>query len=87
MSPTTWEMPDKGCSAVHCITKPIYTILGDFDKDTDVDLVDFAIFAAAWFTEERDGKWNRDCNIAVPKDAVIDELDLFVLAGNRLVNK
>jgi len=73
--------------ALHCITKPIYTILGDFDKDVDVDLVDFAIFAAAWFTEEGDSKWNRDCNIAVPKDAIIDELDLFVLASNWLVGK
>jgi agmatine/peptidylarginine deiminase len=72
---------------LHCITKPVYTILGDFDKDVDVDLVDFAIFASAWFTQEGDSKWNRDCNIAVPKDAVINELDLAVLVSNWLIGK
>ncbi|MHC4500098.1 MAG: agmatine deiminase family protein [Planctomycetota bacterium] len=80
------NMIDDG-GALHCITKPIYTILGDFDKDGDVDMVDFAIFASAWFTEEGDGKWNRDCNIALPKDAIIDGLDLAVFVGNWLIGK
>jgi len=59
-------------------------LLGDFDNDHDVDLTDFAIFAAAWLTEPGDTKWNLRCDISDPHDGIIDELDLAVLSKHWL---
>ncbi len=57
---------------------------GSFDRDCDVDLDDYAIFAAAWLTEEGQPGWNPDCDIGVPADNVINGQDLAVLAENWL---
>lgn len=51
---------------------------------SSVDLVDFAIFASAWLTEDGDTEWNPDCDISDPIDGIIDELDLAVLVDNWL---
>ncbi len=56
----------------------------DFDEDCYVDFYDFAVLAAAWKSEPGDSNWNAACDISVPNDNVIDELDLEVFAGNWL---
>lgn len=57
---------------------------GNFDADGDVDLTDFAIFAAAWLTKEEDAGWNPDCDISVPADGFISTMDLAVFAEHWL---
>jgi len=57
---------------------------GDFDKDGDVDLADFALFASAWMTADGDTQWNPDCDIGVPYDNSVNILDLAVFADNWL---
>jgi len=57
---------------------------GNFDGDGDVDLTDFAIFAAAWLTEEGQGRWNPDCDISSPADGLIDIMDLAVFVEHWL---
>jgi hypothetical protein len=58
--------------------------LSDFDKDSDVDLGDFAMFASAWLTEPGDSKWNPACDISDWPDGIIDELDLAALTEQWL---
>jgi hypothetical protein len=58
--------------------------VGDFDKDGDVDLKDFAIFASAWPTEYGDAEWNPDCDISIPVDDSVNMLDLVVFTDNWL---
>ncbi len=57
---------------------------GNFNDDNDVDFEDFAIFAAAWRSRPGDGSWDPNCDIAIPSDGVIDELDLAILCENWL---
>jgi len=57
---------------------------GNFDGDGDVDLVDFAILASSWLTEDGDAKWNPDCDINIPADGIVDIRDLAVFAENWL---
>jgi hypothetical protein len=61
-----------------------WVYLGDFDGQCDVDWVDYAIFAWAWLSEQGQGRYNADCDIALPADAVIDEKDLKILSENWL---
>jgi beta-lactam-binding protein with PASTA domain/N-glycosylase/DNA lyase len=58
--------------------------LRDFDKDSDVDLGDFAMFASAWLTEPGDSKWNPAYDISDWPDGIIDELDLAALTKQWL---
>jgi sugar lactone lactonase YvrE len=58
--------------------------LGDFDNNGRVDFKDFAVLAAAWLTEPGDTGWNADCDISMPSDDIIDELDLKVFCDNWL---
>jgi len=77
--------------ATHSIASSIYQYrgpcAGSFDGDCDVDLDDYAIFAAAWLTKEGQPGWNRDCDISVPADSVINLRDLGVLLENWLGGK
>jgi len=59
-------------------------VLGDFDKDGNVNLSDFAIFASAWLTKPGDAEWNPGCDISELKDDIIDELDLAVFTKHWL---
>jgi hypothetical protein len=59
-------------------------IVGDFDTDHGVDFRDFAILGSAWHSSFGQGKWNSACDIAMPKDGIINENDLAVLAENWL---
>ncbi len=60
-------------------------LIGDFDGDEDVDLEDFAVLAAAWLSQPGDGNWNTACDISIPSDNIIDELDLMVFCENWLM--
>lgn len=57
---------------------------GDYDGDGDVDAIDFAVFAWAWFSEPADTTWNPYCDISDPADSLIDQADLAVFAENWL---
>lgn len=57
---------------------------GDFQPDGRVDLYDFAILGSAWLSRPGQINWNSVCDISKPKDNIIDERDLCVLAGNWL---
>jgi probable HAF family extracellular repeat protein len=57
----------------------------DFEPDTDVDLEDFAVLAAAWKTTPAHPNWNPSCDISDPQDQLIDERDLAVLAQSYLM--
>jgi hypothetical protein len=57
---------------------------GDFEPDTDVDLEDFAVLAAAWKTTPMHPNWNPACDISDPRDDLIDERDLAIFALNYL---
>jgi hypothetical protein len=51
--------------------------VADFDMNGDVDLLDFATFAAAWGTVDGvDAEYNPLCDISDPVDGVIDIIDL-----------
>ncbi|MHC4154001.1 MAG: hypothetical protein ACYST6_03605 [Planctomycetota bacterium] len=58
----------------------------DFEPDTDVDLEDFAVLAAAWKTTPAHPNWNPACDIYDPKDDLIDERDLAIFAGSYLMD-
>ncbi|MHC4212568.1 MAG: hypothetical protein ACYSWP_04240 [Planctomycetota bacterium] len=58
---------------------------GDFEPDRDIDPKDFAVFAAAWKTKKGDQKYNPYCDLAEPKDNIIDEKDLVVFVQNYLM--
>jgi hypothetical protein len=49
----------------------------DLDKDGDIDVSDFAIFASAWLTKPGDSRWNTSCDFSVPAGTV-DILDLVI---------
>jgi hypothetical protein len=59
-------------------------LIGDLDDDNDVDLEDFAIFAAAWLSQPGDANWNAACDISIPSDGVVDVLDLAIFCDNWL---
>jgi len=57
----------------------------DFQPDGTIDLKDYAILTAAWRTTPVDDNWNPICDISDPKDNLIDERDLSVLADSYLM--
>lgn len=57
---------------------------GDSEPDRDVDLTDFAVFAAAWKTRLGNEEYNRFCDISELEDGIIDECDLAVFAEHYL---
>jgi len=69
-------------TGIELVTEP--GLIGNFDYDNDVDLKDFAIFAAAWLSQPGDPSWNAACDISLPSDGVIDELDLAIFCDNWL---
>jgi len=64
---------------------PISAGPADFEPDTDVDLEDFAVFAAAWKSRQGDQNYEPLCDLAEPKDNFIDERDLAVFAESYLI--
>ena len=54
---------------------------GDLDTNGRVDMIDFAIFAAAWQTQPGDANWNAACDLTIPRDDIVDEMDLQIFAA------
>jgi len=77
-----WGIDNVKITAVSAY-EPI-VIAGDLNMDHSIDFHDFAIFGSAWRSSAGQGNWNSVCDIANPKDGIIDEKDLAVLAENWL---
>lgn len=72
-------------TGIELVTAAAVPGLPDFSGDWWVDFEDFAIFANAWGSTPLDSNWDPNCDISVPADGVIDELDLAVLCEHWLV--
>jgi uncharacterized membrane protein YkgB len=57
---------------------------GDVNRNGSVTFTDLQMFTAAWLTTPRDAGWNKNCEMAYPKDGRINLKDFAVLAGNWL---
>lgn len=73
-----------GTTVTSFLLKPISAGPADFEPDSDVDLEDFAILAAAWKSRAGDDNWNPSCDISDPQDGLINGRDLLVLCRNYL---
>ncbi len=56
----------------------------DIDLNGVVDMYDFALFASAWQSHFGQADWMARCDLAEPKDLIIDTFDLAVFAGQWL---
>lgn len=56
----------------------------DIDLNGVVDMYDFALFASAWQSHFGQADWIAKCDLAKPKDLIIDTFDLAVFAGQWL---
>ena len=56
-------------------------IVGDFGGKYGVGADDFAVLASAWYSQDGNDNFNPACDISQPKDNIINELDLAVLAS------
>jgi hypothetical protein len=86
-----YRISDGDCDGNSTVDMGVYELvwsyLGDFDGDCDVDLPDFSVFGSAWKSGEGDGHYNQICDISVPLDLYIDLRDLKVLCENWLAGK
>jgi hypothetical protein len=57
---------------------------GDFVCLDGVNFLDFAVLGLAWLSDLNDANWNPACDIFVPNDNIIDELDLAAFTENWL---
>ncbi len=53
----------------------------DVNLDGLVDENDFYIFISAWLSQMGDENWNQRCNLAEPKDYIINNLDFAVVSS------
>jgi hypothetical protein len=53
-------------------------LVGDFDNNAVVDANDLAVLEAAMDSVPGDANWNPACDISIPSDGVIDEIDMIV---------
>ncbi len=61
--------------------------LSDLNESGWIDFIDFAIMANAWQTIDTDPNWNPNCDIAQPKDDLIDESDLREITQTWLIQQ
>ena len=59
-------------------------IQGDLNYDKSVNMGDFSTFADAWLAMQGDSAWNANCNLAFPRDSVINYYDLNTIIQNWL---
>ncbi len=59
-------------------------LTGDVTLDGAVNYSDVLKFANAWLSTPDDENWNASCDIAMPKDSIINFLDFAVLANQWL---
>ncbi len=55
---------------------------GDLNIDGIVDLEDLSIMSVSWLKQTGQNGWNQKCDIADPKDELVNFLDFAVLAGD-----
>lgn len=79
--------PNNGDIYFDTIPNTDMTVKGDFEPDEDVDLRDYAVFAAAWLSDPGDSHWNSACDISNPKDRVVDYSDFRVYVSNWLYGR
>jgi hypothetical protein len=58
---------------------------GDFACPDGVNLIDFSVLGAAWYSDPNDSNWDPNCDISIPSDNIIDERDLMVFTSNWLM--
>ncbi|HUW20877.1 MAG TPA: hypothetical protein VMW16_16375 [Sedimentisphaerales bacterium] len=75
------DLADFGLDGLH-ILRPC--LRADFDRDGDVDLADFALFASAWSAGSADVLRDPDCDISDPVDNLVGIPGLTVFADNWL---
>jgi len=56
----------------------------DFNRDGDIDFINYAIFVLAWLTQKGEAQFNPLCDINIPPDESIDWMDLKVFVDNWL---
>lgn len=80
-----WETFDSGgvdLEAIGVLREQRFS--ADINLDGVVDFCDFAVFAYAWGGHFGGANWVMRCDLAEPKDLVIDELDLAELSKQWL---
>ena len=60
---------------------------GDVNLDGLVDEDDLCIFMSAWLSQMGDANWNQRCNLAEPKDFIINNLDFAVIVSQWRQNE
>lgn len=66
------------------VTKITKTCIGDFDRNCQVDIIDFIDLAIAWLSEIDESQWNQECDISELKDNKIDFKDFLVFSEHWL---
>ncbi|MCK5793737.1 MAG: hypothetical protein KAH12_03465 [Anaerolineales bacterium] len=61
-----------------------YAIPGDVNDDLKVNLLDFAQFSAAWLSQTDQPHWDKECDIDLPENGIINIQDLAVMIENWL---
>jgi hypothetical protein len=56
----------------------------DFNDDSIVNFIDYAIFAKAWWNQPGDPNWNPKCDIGIPDNNYIDYADLAAFCEDWL---
>jgi hypothetical protein len=56
----------------------------DINLDGVVDMFDYVLFASAWGSHFGQASWIGRCDLAEPRDYVVDELDMAVFSGQWL---
>lgn len=62
----------------------LFPVPGDIEPDGDVDLIDFAVFAQSWLSENGQSHYDPLCDIDSPADGSIDLPDLAIFVQNWL---
>jgi hypothetical protein len=66
--------------------KYMFSTVGDFEPDSDVDLADFAMMAGHWLSNDSEPDFNRLYDLATPYNNIVDFTDFAVFAKNWLGN-
>lgn len=70
----TWGSGGLDLEAIGVLREQEYS--GDMNLDGVVDMFDFALIGSAWRSHFSEGDWIGRCDLAEPRDLVIDEIDL-----------
>ena len=67
---------DPNGTGIELVTEP--NLVGDVNGDHAVDANDLAVLTAAMGSHPGEANWNPSCDISMPSDGVIDEMDQAV---------